>query len=150
MGLRAAPKDDSGISLAELVYGQELRLPGQPTLSTAPVAKGAATPPAVRPALPTRLTGDLNQMGRIPAQLEGATHVYVLNGAKPSPLSPPYSGSLCGAAAWPEVLRHLHRRQIGDYFCGPPQVAQGPRSPGAGGAAGSRPPEAGIGQILFR
>ncbi len=61
--------------------GQELRLPGQPTLSTAPVAEGAASPPAVRPALPTRLTGDLNEMGRVPVQLEGATHV--LNGAKP-------------------------------------------------------------------
>jgi hypothetical protein len=65
MGLRAAPKDDSGISSAELVYGQELRLPGQPTL---------------------------NETGRVLAQLEGATHVYVLNGAKSSPLSPPYSG----------------------------------------------------------
>jgi cleavage and polyadenylation specificity factor subunit 1 len=92
MGLRAAPKDDSGISSVELVYGQELRLLGQPTLSTAPVTEGAATPPAVRPALPTRLTGDLNETGRVPAQLEGATHVYVLNGAKSSPLSPPYSG----------------------------------------------------------
>jgi hypothetical protein len=57
-----------------------------------PVAEGAATPPTVRPALPTRLTGDLNRTGRIPSQLEGATHVYVLNGAKPSPLSPPFSG----------------------------------------------------------
>jgi transposase InsO family protein len=38
MGLRAAPKDDSGVSSAELVFGQELRLPGQPTLTTAPVA----------------------------------------------------------------------------------------------------------------
>ncbi len=92
MGLRAAPKDNSGISSAELVYGQELRLPRQPTLSTAPVAEGAATPPAVRPALPTHLTGDLNETGRVPAQLEGATHVYVLNGAKSSPLSPAYSG----------------------------------------------------------
>jgi hypothetical protein len=72
MGLRAAPKDDSGISSAELVYRQELRLPGQPTLSTAPVAEGAASQPAVRPALPTRLTGDLNETGRVPAQLEGA------------------------------------------------------------------------------
>jgi hypothetical protein len=53
MGLRATPKDDSGISSVELVYGQELHLPGQPTLSTAPVAKGVATPPAVRqPSLP--------------------------------------------------------------------------------------------------
>jgi hypothetical protein len=64
MGLRAAPKEDSGISLAELVYGQELRLLGQYTLSTALVTEGAATPPTVLPALPTRLTGDLNQTGR--------------------------------------------------------------------------------------
>jgi hypothetical protein len=92
MGLRAAPKEDCGISSAELVNGQELHLPGQPTLSTAPVAEGAATPPTVRPALPTRLTGDLNQTGRVPDQPEGATHVYVLNGSKPSLLSPPYSG----------------------------------------------------------
>jgi hypothetical protein len=40
MGLRAAPKEDSGLSSAELVYGQALRLPGQPTLSTSPVTEG--------------------------------------------------------------------------------------------------------------
>ncbi len=40
--------------------------------------------------------------------------------------------------------------QIGDHFGGPPQAAQGPCSPGAGGTAGTRPPEAVIGQILFR
>jgi hypothetical protein len=51
MGLTAAPKEDYEISSAELVYGQELRLPGQPTLSTAPVAERAATPLKVRPAL---------------------------------------------------------------------------------------------------
>jgi len=28
----------------------------------------------------------------VPRQLEGATHVYVRQGAKSSPLSPPYSG----------------------------------------------------------
>ncbi len=92
MGLRAAPKEDSGESSAELVYGQELHLPGQPMLSTAPVAEGAATPPTVQPALPTRFTGELNQRNKIPDQLAGATNVYVLNGSKPSPLSPPYSG----------------------------------------------------------
>jgi hypothetical protein len=34
MGLQVAPKEDSGLSSAELVYGQALRLPGQPMLST--------------------------------------------------------------------------------------------------------------------
>ncbi len=71
---------------------QELRLPGQPTLSTVPVAEGEAMPPTVQPALPTRLTSDLNQMSKIPDQLAGATHVYMLNGSKSSPLSPQYSG----------------------------------------------------------
>jgi hypothetical protein len=90
MGLRVAPKEDSGVSSAELVYGQALRLPGQPTLSTAPVAEGTAKPPTVQPALLTRLTSGPSQMIKIPDQLAGATHV--LYGSKPSPLSPPYSG----------------------------------------------------------
>jgi hypothetical protein len=60
-------------------------------------------------ALPTRLTGDFNQMGRIPAQLEGATHVYVLNGSKPLPLSPLYSG--------PYVVRR-HGPKYFDIFIG--------------------------------
>jgi hypothetical protein len=75
MGLQAAPKDDSGISSAELVDRQELRLPGQPMLSTDPVAEGAATPPTVQMALLTRLTSGLNQTIKIPDQLAGATHV---------------------------------------------------------------------------
>ena len=92
MGLRAAPKEDSGISSAEMVYGQPMRLPGQPTFSTAPVAEGAATPPAVQPALPTRLSTGVCPPAQVPHQLLGATHVYVRNGTKPSPFSPPYSG----------------------------------------------------------
>jgi hypothetical protein len=92
MGLRAAPKEDSGLSSAELVYGQALRLPGQPTFSTSPVTKGAATLPAVQPALPTSLSREAFHPSRVPDQLEGATHVYVHNGTKPSPFSPPHSG----------------------------------------------------------
>jgi hypothetical protein len=56
MGLRVAAKEDLGLSSAELVYGQPLRLPGQPSLSTAPVAEGAATSLAVQPVLPTHLS----------------------------------------------------------------------------------------------
>jgi hypothetical protein len=150
MGLRAAPKEDSGVPSAELVYGQALCLPGQPTLSTTPVAEGAATPPAVQPVLPTRLTGGSSQTIEIPDQLAGATHVYVLNGSKPLPLSPPYSGPYVVRRRGPEILRHHHRRQDGDDFCGPPQDAQGLGCPSAGGAARARLPEASIGQILFQ
>jgi hypothetical protein len=82
MGLRVVPKEDSGLSSAELVYGQPLRLPGQPTLSTTPVAKGA---------LPTLLSMEVGHPSQVPDQLVGATHVYVRNGPKPSLFSPLYS-----------------------------------------------------------
>jgi hypothetical protein len=110
MGLRAAPKEDSGVSLADLVYKQELRMPGQPTLSTAPVAEGAATPPTVQPVLPTRLTGGHNQTIKITDQLAGATHMYVLNGSKPLWLSPPYSG--------PYVVRRRGPKSFGIFIGG--------------------------------
>jgi len=92
MGLRAAPKEDSGISSAELVYGEPMRLPGQPVLAAAPICEGEASPPAVLPAPPTRLYSGAGVPPVVPRQLEGATHVYVRQGAKSSPLSPPYSG----------------------------------------------------------
>jgi hypothetical protein len=79
---------DSGLPSAELVYGQPLGLPDQPTLSTTPVAEGVAMPPPVQPALPTRLS---SHPLWVPDQLVGATHVYVHNGTKPSPFSPPFS-----------------------------------------------------------
>jgi len=92
MGLRAAPKEDSGISSAELVYGEPMPLPGQPVLTAAPIQEGEALPPRVPPALPTRLYSGAVSPPAVPQQLEGATHVYVRQGAKSSPLSPPYSG----------------------------------------------------------
>ncbi len=91
MGLREAPKEDSGLSSAELVYGKPLRLPGQPTLSTTPVVEGVVTQPVVQPALLTCLSVEVGHPSRVLDQLVGATHVYVRNGTKPSPLSPSYS-----------------------------------------------------------
>jgi hypothetical protein len=43
LGIRAAPKDESGISSARMVYGEELVLPGQPAWSGGHVA--APQPP---------------------------------------------------------------------------------------------------------
>jgi hypothetical protein len=108
MGLRAAPKEDSGLSSAELLYGQTLRLPGQPMLSTSPVAEGAATPLPVQPALPTRLSREAIQPSRVLDKLEGATHVYVCNGTKLSPFLPPYSGPYvvrrCGSKSFDIII----------------------------------------------
>jgi hypothetical protein len=98
----------------------------------------------VRPALPTRLTSDFNQTGR----REGATHVYMLNGSKPSPLSPPYSGPYVARRRGPKSFDIFIGGRL-NYFCGSSQAAQGQRGPRAGGASGSLP-EAGIGQILLQ
>jgi hypothetical protein len=84
MGVWVVPKEDWGLSSGELVYGQALRLSGQPTLSTSQVAERAATMPAVQPALPTRLFREAIQPPRVRDQLEGATHVYVSIGTKSS------------------------------------------------------------------
>jgi len=93
LGLRAAPKEDSAISSAELVYGSPLRLPGQLPDKTA-VAEGTAVPPAVRAGLPTRLqqSGGERAPPAVPAALSGATHVYIRRGNTGPPLTPLYSG----------------------------------------------------------
>ena len=90
LGLRAAPKEDSGISSAELLYGAALTLPGQ-FLSAAepPIPELLEQLRATAP-LPTRPT---------PAappeplqQLQQAAFAYVRRGAAAAPLAPLYSG----------------------------------------------------------
>ena len=108
LGLRTAPKEDSGISSAELVYGEQLRLPSQPSLAGSAPVFGGAHPPPVPASLPTRLA-DQQPDDRVPKELEGATHVYVRRGAASSPLTPPYEG--------PYVVRR-RRPKTFDIFVG--------------------------------
>jgi hypothetical protein len=92
LGLRAAPREDSGVSAAELVYGAPLTLPGQ-LLST------AEPPPQffveqLRSSVPCVATrpfeaAEANQ--GTPALFK-ATHVYVRSPAAAPALSPAYRG----------------------------------------------------------
>ena len=50
LGLRAAPKDESGVSAAEATLGQPLVIPGQPTAPEGTVPTALRAPPAVIPA----------------------------------------------------------------------------------------------------
>jgi hypothetical protein len=95
LGLRSAPKEDSGLSSAELVYGAPLSLPGEflgsPDMSVETLVDRARTglpsfePPATRPCHP--------EAGKnLPAALASASHVYVLRGGSLPPLAPRYSG----------------------------------------------------------
>jgi hypothetical protein len=89
LGLRSAPKEDSAVSSAELVYGAPLVLPAQlaadletPQLldkrvrSAPPPVRHAALPPPAAP----------------PSSLATADLVYVRRGGSLPPLSPPYQG----------------------------------------------------------
>ena len=92
--LRAAPKEYSGISSAEVAYGAPLVLPSQ--LSGVPESPLAVfkedisvAPPFIPSRGPATSPPDFNQ---IPKQLQEATFVYVCRGGSKPPLTPVYSG----------------------------------------------------------
>jgi cleavage and polyadenylation specificity factor subunit 1 len=94
LGLRVAPKEDSGVSSAELVYGARLNIPGQFLLDEeVPGDKMAAYmkefPPLPLPA--RKLTGPATA-STVPDHLMTARYVYVRRGGQGTPLAPPYSG----------------------------------------------------------
>jgi hypothetical protein len=94
LGLRAARKEDCGLSSAEMVYGEPLMLPGQ-FLNTSPhlpdfleqlrQSMERFVPPAVRPVMeaePSKMEGDLHK----------ASFMYIKRGATSSTLTPLYQG----------------------------------------------------------
>jgi Integrase core domain len=92
LGLRAAPREDSGISAAELVYGAPLTLPG-PVVATAEpppedfVAKLRAGIPCVAP-----LPSQPGPAPSPPVHLAAADFVYVRCPPAAPSLSPTYRG----------------------------------------------------------
>ncbi len=92
LGLRTAPKEDSGVSAAELVYGAALALPAE-FLSTEepPAAKFLQKLQQVEvPA--TRPLSYAEAAAKPPAALLQASHVYVRRGGTLPPLTPLYVG----------------------------------------------------------
>ena len=83
LGLRAAPKEDSGVSAGEAVYGAQLKIPGQLTGQDASQFK-MAQPILLR-------ERNYNREGPR-SLLEEAEFVYVRRGAVGGPLTPSYSG----------------------------------------------------------
>ncbi len=93
LGLRAAPKEDSGASSAEMVYGATLTLPGQFLSVPEPPAEDFLTslqetvrgfqPPPVR-LLPRR--------PEVPGELLRARFVFVRRGCPGSSLEPLFDG----------------------------------------------------------
>jgi hypothetical protein len=85
LGLRAAPKEDSAVSSAELVTGTPLVLPGQ--LLHVPDPPRVNVPPP-----PTRPLSYAAAANTPPAHLARAGYVYVRVGGQQRPLAAPYAG----------------------------------------------------------
>jgi transposase InsO family protein len=113
LGIRAAPREDSGVSTAELVFGAPLNLPG--SLITA-----AEPPPGffgqqLRAAVPCVATRPLSEAESPPAKpdtLLEAEFVYVRSPPAAPALSPAYRGPY-------KVIRRSEKYfmvQLGDRF----------------------------------
>jgi len=140
LGIRAAPKEDSGVSAAEVLFGSPLIIPGQ-------LQHPAGVPPPTcrGPAIPLRERGAPERARSGSGLLDGAQYVYVRRGVHKGPLEQAYVGPY-------RVLERsdkLFKLQIGDrvetvsadrlkpHTGADPQPAQPPRRgrpPGTGGS----------------
>ena len=77
LGIRASPKEESGMSASEAALGHVLSVPGQLLLTSGPLADTPA-PPVVIPAAQRTYA----EAAATPA-LERATHVYLQRGGFP-------------------------------------------------------------------
>jgi hypothetical protein len=95
LGLRAAPKEDCGISSAEMVYGEALTLPGDFLEASTPPADSFLQQLRERMTrfqpLPTRPV-EVKRVSHQEAAHRKADFVYIRRGAAASSLSPLYSG----------------------------------------------------------
>ena len=83
LGLRAAPKEDSAVSSAEVVFGNQMILPHQAQSKEVPGGE---------PLIGLRQRSYADAVKKRPSLLDGATHVYIRRGAVGGPLENSYSG----------------------------------------------------------
>jgi hypothetical protein len=92
LALRAAPKDDSGLSSAQLVFGCQPVLPGQLLVAEEDSAAKFADLLSSTSPLPTRKVSYAEAASLPSKALMDATHVYVRRGGTIPPLAQPYVG----------------------------------------------------------
>jgi hypothetical protein len=96
LGLRAAPKEESGVSAAEAVYAQPLMLPNQfqpPEDQAPPQSPQQLSPPLSLPVADSVRPRTYAEVVAAPLkQLREADFVYIRRGPSGGPFSPPYSG----------------------------------------------------------
>ncbi len=107
LGLRAAPKETSNVSSAELVNGAPLVLPGQFVDVPEPPAEEFLEALRKEPALPAgrRSYAEAASMANLPDALRVASHVYVRRGQVAPPLTPLYQGPYRVLERGPKVYK---------------------------------------------
>ncbi len=107
LGLRAAPKEISDISSAELVHGSPLVLPGQFVDIPEPPAESFLEALRAVPAVPQgrRSYAEAASMANLPDTLRVASHVYVRRGQVAPPLTPLYQGPYRVVERGPKVFK---------------------------------------------
>jgi transposase InsO family protein len=90
LGLRAAPKEDSAVSVAEMLFGAPLVLPGQLLQGGKLPAKEVIEKLRDPSPVATRRLTYAQAASSIPPGLMAAKYVYVRRGGTAPPLSPPY------------------------------------------------------------
>jgi transposase InsO family protein len=91
LAMNVAPKEDSGRSAAEMVYGTSLTLPAQLAASEEQPVDDILRALRTTDPIPTR-HGQNQPPTEPPQQLQGAELVYVRKGGQLPPLAQPYSG----------------------------------------------------------
>ena len=105
LGLRAAPKEDSCISSAELLYRAPLVLPGQlPGVPEPPPAVFHESSRAAPSHIPARGPSTPKEPQEVLLRLQGASFVYVCSGSAKPPLSPAYRGPFAVVSRSPKFF----------------------------------------------
>ncbi len=132
LGMRAAPKEDSAVSSAEMVLGEPLVLPGQPPsrrLSGLTGTRYWGAQPYKAPA-----AGPI----RAPGGAGGVLEHLREERQQPVAIGGVVRRALRGPRARREGVPAAGRRQRGGSVCGPPQTAHAERASAASGAAEAR------------
>jgi hypothetical protein len=145
LGLRAAPKDESGVSSAELVYGVPLTLPGQLLSSSEPPSSRFSRPITSRQFAADSgddvCRGGGNYAGFSPGS---KMCIYQEGGSMPSSRAL-VSGSLCCSTERAQMFQSADRQHGGGRLSRPLKAALRDSSPGAGGPSGQGASKAGTG-----
>ena len=119
LGIRAAPKEESGTSAGEAALGQVLAVPGQ-LLSTTALPVDTPAPPSVIPVAKRTYAETAATLA-----LDGATHVYLQRGGVGPPLADNYAGPLPGTGEGGQGVQAAGGHPKGGHHKRPAEAPRG-------------------------